>query len=107
PDPRISADPRAAYSSPKSVAARNDSVVASAFLQYRDSVLAAQAHPQRAPGDWTVDRNGQKWGWDPQGVHLGVITIPNIIFAALPLKVGPTGNINALTDGRMEAWTQR
>ena len=106
PDPRISTQPLT-YSIPRTTAAMNDSAIRAAFDEYRDSALASAANPKRAPGDWTWDRDGQKWGWDPNGIHIGKYTIPNAILAALPLKIGPTGNINALTDARMASWTQR
>jgi hypothetical protein len=108
PDPRISLQPVQAEPVLRTMAMKNDSVVQSAYAEFRDSVLAHQANKGRAPGDWTIDRDGQKWGWDPKGIRLGKFTIPNAILAAMPLNIGPQGrNINALTDVRMQSWTQR
>ncbi len=105
-DPRLALEP-APFTAPRSVATRNDSAISPRSV-YRDSVMATKANPKRAPGDWTFDHDGKKWGWDPTGIHIAGFTIPNAIFAALPLKIGPTGrSINALTDQRMADWTQK
>jgi hypothetical protein len=101
PDPRIALEPGHFWPVPKTPAERVDSAVKSIFQVYADSVAVADANRGRAPGDWTIDRNGQKWGWDPQGIHLGKFTLPNAILAALPLKVGANGD--ALIDGRSRA----
>jgi len=59
-----------------------------------DSLNRAQGRTGRPPGDWTkTDKNGQKWGWDQQGIRLGKVMIPNALLALLPL--------NAATAGRM------
>lgn len=84
-DPRLYAPP-IFVPVPKTPAQRIDSVVKDAFGVYYDSVVVAQEHPQRKPGDWTIDRDGQKWGWDQKGIHLGKFMIPNAVLAALPLK---------------------
>jgi hypothetical protein len=103
PDSRIAMDPMAVGRVPKSEAQRADSALSAIYDLYIDSVRFAQAHPGRAPGDWTWGgKDGPKWGWDPQGIHIGGITIPNAVLAALPLNIGPTGNMNALTDMRAE-----
>jgi hypothetical protein len=101
PDTRIAMDPMAVGHLPKTDAQRADSALSAIYTEYLDSVRVAQAHPGRAPGDWTwAGKDGSKWGWDPQGIHIGGITIPNAVLAALPLNIGPTGNMNSLTDGR-------
>jgi len=59
-----------------------------------DSLNRAQGRTGRAPGDWTkTGKNGEKWGWDSQGIRLGKVMIPNALLALLPL--------NAATAGRM------
>lgn len=103
PDSRIAMDPMAVGRLPKTDAQRADSALSAIYDMYLDSVRVAQAHPGRAPGDWTWGgKDGPKWGWDPQGIHIGGITIPNAVLAALPLNIGPTGNMNSLTDMRSE-----
>lgn len=84
-DPRLYAPP-IFVPVPKTPAQRLDSAIKDAFGVYYDSVMVAEEHPQRQPGDWTVDRNGQKWGWDQKGIRLGKFMIPNAVLAALPLK---------------------
>jgi hypothetical protein len=108
PDPRISLQPIPFGTIPKGLAQKNDSVVQSVYRQYFDSLARLAANPPKNPADWTTtDKNGQKWGWDPVGIRLGKFTIPNAILAALPLDIRPTGNMNAITDGRVRAWTGR
>ena len=59
-----------------------------------DSLNRAQGRTGRKPGDWTrTGKNGEKWGWDSQGIRLGKVMIPNALLALLPL--------NAATAGRM------
>jgi hypothetical protein len=89
PDPRIQLNPAPYQPTPKTSAELADSAVKAAFGIYFDSATYAAEHPGRAPGDWThTTADGQKWGWDPQGIRLGKFTIPNAVLAALPLKVG-------------------
>lgn len=64
---------------PKTTAQRVDSTVKATFRAYSDSMLAAAAAAGRRPGDWTTERNGEKWGWDQTGVRLGKFTIPNYL----------------------------
>ncbi len=80
---------------PKTMAERTDSAVRAAFGVYVDSVRTAEANRGRAPGDWTFkDKNGRTWGWDPSGIRLGKVTIPQAVLALLPLNVqsNPTFN---------------
>lgn len=74
-----------------------DSIMGFMLTQARDSLDSlnrAQGRTGRPPGDWTkTDKNGQKWGWDSQGIRLGKVMIPNALLALLPL--------NAATAGRM------
>lgn len=85
PDARLYAPP-IFVPVPKTSAQRLDSAIKDAFGVYYDSVMVAEEHPQRQPGDWTIDKNGQKWGWDQKGIRLGKFMIPNAVLAALPLK---------------------
>jgi len=76
------------YALPRTQAERTDSAVKALFAAYADSVIAAEANAGRAPGDWTWGKDGDKWGWDPKGIHVGKFTIPNVLLAALPIKTG-------------------
>ena len=74
-----------------------DSIMGFVLTQARDSLdelNRAQGRTGRQPGDWTkTGKNGEKWGWDQQGIRLGKVMIPNALLALLPL--------NAATAGRM------
>ncbi|WP_396218918.1 hypothetical protein [Gemmatimonas sp.] len=74
-----------------------DSIMGFMLTQARDSLDSlnrAQGRTGRQPGDWTkTGKNGEKWGWDSQGIRLGKVMIPNALLALLPL--------NAATAGRM------
>jgi len=52
---------------------------------FLDSV--ARENPRgRAPGDWTVDRNGKKYGIDQRFIRLGDFSIPTALLALLPMN---------------------
>lgn len=99
PDDRIILDPNE-YGFPKSPAQKRDSAIKQMFADWRDSVIAADLAKGRDPRDWTIDRNGQKWGWDPEGIHLGKFMIPNALLAALPLNIGGGVDPQRLKDTR-------
>lgn len=104
PDPRIALTPEAIARTPRSVAEEIDSVVHIAIGIVNDS-LAVVAR-QRKPGDWTVKgKDGQVWGWDPQGnIRLGKFTIPGALLALLPLNV--QSGVSPI-DARAAAWIRR
>lgn len=106
PDSRLAINPRDVGHLPKTDAQRADSALSAIYDMYVDSVKASLANRGRDPGDWSWGgKNGDKWGWDPTGIHIGGITIPNAVLAALPLNIGPQGrNMNALTEGRADAY---
>ena len=102
PDPRLPLTPSPFEPIPKTPAERVDSAVKAAFGIYYDSAKYAAEHPERAPGDWTTTKDGQKWGWDPVGIRLGKFTIPNALLAALPLDMIANGR--SPVDQRAAAW---
>lgn len=53
---------------------------------YVDSLTRATPEGRR-PGDWTFDRNGKKYGIDPQYIRLGDFRIPTALLALLPMNV--------------------
>jgi hypothetical protein len=79
-------------------AERTDSAVRSIIGHHNDSL--AMLGPHREPGDWTVEHNGKKYGIDKQYIHLGPISIPTAILAALPLN-NFTGNPIASANERL------
>jgi hypothetical protein len=105
PDPRLPLGPGPFRPLARTSAEQVDSVVRAAFGVYFDSVAIANANKGREPGDWTVTKDGKKWGWDPVGIRLGKFTIPNAVLAALPLD--KVANGRSPVDQRNAAWIQR
>jgi hypothetical protein len=60
---------------PRSLSQQLDSMLVSGTQRVRDSIALASG--QRKPGDWSWTKDGKKYGWDAEGIHLGGITIPN------------------------------
>ncbi len=76
-------------SAPKTSAERLDSVITSDITAHNDSIAIASGN-RRAPGDWTFEKNGQKYGIDSKYIRLGPVSIPTAVLAMLPINV--TGN---------------
>jgi hypothetical protein len=75
-DPRVWADPNArVLALPRSLSEQLDSMLVTGTQRVRDSM--ALASNQRKPGDWSWTKDGKKYGWDAEGIHLGGVTIPN------------------------------
>lgn len=51
-----------------------------------DSIAVANGNP-RAPGDWTVNLGGKKYGIDQQYIRLGKFSIPTAVLGMLPFNV--------------------
>ncbi|WP_420634604.1 hypothetical protein [Candidatus Palauibacter sp.] len=64
--------------------ARADSAVRAILRDWLDSLTLDQELWQRAM-DWTVERDGKRWGFSPEGIHLGDVMIP------IPIGFAPTG----------------
>ena len=87
PDPRLSADAHQFIPIPKNHGQRVDSTVRAMIFSYNDSIAKAAALAGRAPGDWTFEKGGQKWGIDGNKIYLGKFAIPSAVLAALPLRI--------------------
>ena len=87
PDPRLSIDIHEFIPAPKTHAERVDSAVRASIYAYNDSVAKAHGAAGRAPGDWTFEKNGQKWGIDGSKIYLGKFAIPSAVLAALPIRI--------------------
>ncbi len=83
---------------PRTLAVQLDSAAHAMVSQHNDSL--AMLGPTKKPGDWTKEIGGKKWGIDQQYIHLGPISIPNAILAALPLN-NFTGNPIAAENERL------
>lgn len=84
-DPRVWRAPGTIPTAPKSASQRLDSVIVAALQPYVDSVASRRG--AREPGDWTVEKNGQKYGIDRKFIRLGPVSIPTALLALLPLNV--------------------
>ena len=76
---------RAPAAKPKTPAEQLDSVIGQALARHNDSV-ADVASRTREPGDWTFEKNGEKYGIDRKFIRLGPVAIPTSILALLPLN---------------------
>lgn len=88
-DPRLWVAPGQIASAPKTPTERLDSIIIVDIGAYNDSVRVANGG-RRAPGDWTFERNGQKYGIDSKFIRLGPVSIPTAVLAMLPINI--TGN---------------
>lgn len=97
-DPRLWGEPGAVVVAPKTPAERLDSVIVGDITAHNDSIRVASGG-QRAPGDWTFQHNGQKYGMDSKYIRLGPVSIPTAVLAMLPLNVSanPTTSERART----------
>jgi hypothetical protein len=90
PDGRL-ANPMSVARAPETETQMAEHAISAIYQQYLDSARAEMNNPRRAPGDWSWGgKDGDKWGWDQNGIHVGGITIPNIVLAALPMNVAPS-----------------
>jgi hypothetical protein len=71
---------------PKTPVQRLDSVITDDIARITDSLRVANGNA-RAPGDWTIERNGKKYGVDSRFIRLGPVSIPTAVLAMLPLNV--------------------
>jgi hypothetical protein len=87
PDSRIELKPNS-LRLPLTTAQKTDSAVKAIFMAYREAEVVAEENRGRSPKDWTIERNGQKYGLDSQYIYLGKFKLPSAILAALPFNYG-------------------
>ncbi len=87
-DPRIwSATEGPLVNAPKTSEERLDSAVVASVKKFQDSVAIATHQPNKFErGDWTVEKNGKKYGIDQQYIRLGKFSIPTPLLALLPFN---------------------
>jgi hypothetical protein len=86
-DPRVWVAPAPVVSLPRTPTERLDSALTSRLRAHRDSMALATHIPNKAErGDWTVERNGKKYGIDQKYIHLGSFQLPTAALALLPLN---------------------
>ncbi|HUR92257.1 MAG TPA: hypothetical protein VMY38_06255 [Gemmatimonadaceae bacterium] len=82
--PRVWAPPGPIMTAPRTTAQVIDDAIRRDVAQITDSVVALG--PRRDPTDWTVERNGRKWGIDQKAIRLGPVSIPTALLALLPIN---------------------
>lgn len=97
-DPRVWAPTGPTYYAPKSQAERLDSAISVRVFAHNDSMALYNSGKQ--PGDWTFEKNGQKYGMDSQKIYLGKLALPTALLALLPLNV--QGNPARYQNDRMK-----
>ncbi|MBI3568144.1 MAG: hypothetical protein HY084_08085 [Gemmatimonadetes bacterium] len=83
-DPRVWIPPGPTVRGPKTNTERLDSAVAAGVQRLEDSLALAPAG--RQGGDWTVTRNGKKYGIDQKYIHFGNFSLPTAILGLLPIN---------------------
>jgi len=86
-DPRVwVVDPSLIYA-PKTSEERLDSAVVATLKRHLDSLAATTHEPNKFErGDWTVEKNGRKYGIDQNYIRLGKFSIPTALLALLPFN---------------------
>jgi hypothetical protein len=68
-------------------AQRLDSSLTARLRAHRDSLAVVTYAPNKLErGDWTVERNGEKYGIDQKYIHLGKFSLPTAALALLPFN---------------------
>jgi hypothetical protein len=84
-DGRLWSQPGQIVTPPKTEIQRMDSAGRAVVGAINDSM--ATLGKQRAPGDWTFEKGGQKYGIDQRFIRLGPVSIPTAVLAMLPLNI--------------------
>ena len=101
-DPRIWVSEAPVVSAPKSADGRMDSTITADVERARDSAAAVAYTPNKFErGDWTVEKNGQKYGMDTEFLRLGKVSIPLPLLALLPLNLAQGNPIAAAREREM------
>ena len=82
--PQVWATPGRILVAPRTTAQVIDDAIRADVGRITDSVLALG--PRRDPTDWTIERNGRKWGIDQRAIRLGPVSIPTAVLALLPIN---------------------
>lgn len=96
-DPRLWLQPSDVVEAPMVPMTHADSLQAllwATAADFVDSMNRVTPAPGRAPGDWTFQRKGKKYGIDPAMIRLGDFSIPTALLAMLPmnnLQANPIG----------------
>jgi hypothetical protein len=83
-DPRVWAPAAPVVQMPLTGTRKLDSTLATRLGALNDSI--ALVPKEREPGDWTVERDGKKYGIDGKFIRLGKFQLPTAALALLPLN---------------------
>jgi hypothetical protein len=86
-EPRIWVQPEAVAPPALTGDAKLDSAIGARVMAYRDSVATYAIQPNKFErGDWTVGKDGNKYGIDKQFIRLGKFSIPTALLGLLPMN---------------------
>jgi len=86
-EPRIWIQPEVVTPPALTGDAKLDSAIEARVMAYRDSVGTYAIQPNKFErGDWTVGKDGNKYGIDKQYIRLGKFSIPTALLGLLPMN---------------------
>jgi hypothetical protein len=86
-EPRIWVEGEAVVAPALTGDAKLDSAISARVMAYRDSVSTYAIQPNKFErGDWTVEKDGKKYGIDRQFIRLGKFSIPTALLGLLPMN---------------------
>ncbi len=86
-EPRIWIQPEVVTPPALTGDAKLDSAINARVMAYRDSVATYAIQPNKFErGDWTVGKDGNKYGIDKQFIRLGKFSIPTALLGLLPMN---------------------
>jgi hypothetical protein len=86
-EPRIWVEPQVVTAPALTGDAKLDSAINARVMAYRDSVSTYAIEPNKFErGDWTVGKDGNKYGIDKQFIRLGKFSIPTALLGLLPMN---------------------
>lgn len=86
-EPRIWVEPQVVIAPALTGDAKLDSAINARVMAYRDSMATYAVEPNKFErGDWTVERDGKKYGIDRQFIRLGKFSIPTALLGLLPMN---------------------
>jgi hypothetical protein len=86
-DPRLVTPPDVVDGPARNRTLSPDVYVDAWVAAFWDSIARVQAERPRAQGDWTVERDGKKFGMDPGFIYFGKFKLPTALLALLPINV--------------------
>ena len=86
-EPRIWVEPQVVTAPALTGDAKLDSAITDRVMAYRDSMARYAIVPNKFErGDWTVGKDGNRYGIDKQFIRLGKFSIPTALLGLLPMN---------------------